>query len=357
MYLSEYLPRLGQVSFYIDTPDSVGKITELKFTENTLYLKNSQDHILRMPDLVTSSGSPNTVSLDHQLVIKSIVHDELQLVIRLNATKPVISNSAANFMNFASGTQLWSVRDLLEKTPKTSNRANAFEFVCANCNSKVLDSTEYKFGEMPLEFWQELMDFWHCHKPHEEHHNYNDKNYNGKLTPKTGYVYIGSSYLLLKAAVSTCKKCSFYLGDVDVALETTKLQKWNLKLTYANNIESFPPYLFVYHSVMDKINSAGLRKFTVTQKDLELGLRIWISAVGLNICLDGECHSDTLKVLYRETPTKSADDLLEVPKVVWASFQELLLGTTNKLPTRSRSMELLDEGERFNFLVGYLLSR
>lgn len=356
MYLSEYLPRLGQVSIYIDAPDPLGRITGLRFANNTLYLKSSQELALRLPDLSDGSiGSTSTSS--GQLVIKSIAHDDLHLVIRINATKPAVTNGVTSFMNLASGSQLWSVKDLLEKTPKTSSKANDFEFLCAHCGSRVLNSIDYKFGEMPLEFWHELMDFWHCHKPHEEHHNHNDKNYNGKLKPKDGFVYIGSSYLLLNSTISACQQCSFSLGDVDLGTGTAKLHKWNLKLAYADHIESYPPHLFVYHSVMDKINSAGLRKFTVTRKDLDLSMRIWISAVGLNICLNGERHSDTLKVLYRETSVESADDVLEVPDVVWASFHQLLQDTTMKLPEKSRKMEMLEEERKLEFQVGYLLSR
>lgn len=352
MYLCEYLPRLGQISIYLETPDPVNRIKGLKFDNNTLYIKNSSDHVILLPDVGNLNTADNMPKTD--LLIKNIVHNNNELVIRINATSPQSSNSTSSFMALSSGSQLWSVKDLLEKTPKSATKVNEFRFLCAKCENEIVDSTKLKFGEMPLEFWHELMDFWHCHKPHEEHHNHNDKNYNGKLSPKPGFVYIGASYLLLASQSVQCNSCHFQLGESDNGNSATKLHKWNLKLAYGDLIETYPPYLFVYHSVIDKINSAGLRKFAIVQKGSEQGIKIWISAVGLNICIDGARHSNALKLLYKNSCKQDDDDILEVPDAVWQSFTSILEEVTLSIPENSRIVEMVEEGAKQIFKMGYL---
>lgn len=350
MYLCEYLPRLGQVSIYLDTPDQVNQIRSLKFNNSTLYLQNTQSHDLLLPSLGQDSSGP----LKTELQIRDMVHDGSQLVIRINATTPQVSNSGAGFMSLSSGCQLWSVKDLSKKTPKLEDNVNHFQFVCRNCSSEVINSTDYKFGEMPLEFWHELMDFWHCHKPFEERHNHNDKDYNGKLVAKPGFVYTGSTYLLLRSFKDSCQKCGFRLGETDKEDSTVKLHKWNLKLTYAHRTETFAPYLYVYHAILDKINSAGIRKFFVTQKNTEANIIVWVSGVGLNVCLSGKQHSNALKILYEKSLVKEDEDFLEVPSIVWSSFTKLLKDTTAQLPLKTRHIEMVEEGIKSDFKLAYL---
>lgn len=351
MYFCEYLPRLGQVSIYLDTPDPVNKIKELKFEKNTLHITNTSVHKILLPNLYQSDTAEEISQT--QLLIKNIVHNNNELVIRINAAAPQLSNSATSFMSLSSGSQLWSVKDLLDKTPRSAAKVNEFRFLCASCGAEVVDSKNFKFGEMPLEFWHELMDFWHCHKPHEEHHNHNDKNYNGKLAPKPGFVYIGASYLLVTSKLKDCKHCHFQLGETDNE-GTTKLHKWNLKLAYGDQIESYSPYLFVYHTVLDKINSAGLRKFSIVQSGSDKGIKIWISAVGLNICINGIRHSNALKLLYTCSTKKGDDDVLEVSDAVWHSFTSKLKQVTMSIPQNSREVEMMEEEVKQTFNVGYL---
>ncbi|KAK8197221.1 HECT-like ubiquitin-conjugating enzyme-binding-domain-containing protein [Phyllosticta capitalensis] len=58
--------------------------------------------------------------------------------------------------------------------------------------------------DLPNENWAEMMDFWHCHKPHE--HNHGSHNHEGeekgyaasnKLTARKGVGYVDLAYLLL----------------------------------------------------------------------------------------------------------------------------------------------------------------
>lgn len=353
MYLCEFLPRLGQVSIYVETPHPLKLITGIKFEENTLCISNPDENLILLPRL---TGSQQGIVNDQHLTIKSISHDKNQLSLRLEMPAAIRVASSSTFMTMAAENQLWSVRDLLLKTPKSNSNVNQFRFECAECGTEVLDSESSKFGEMPLEFWHELMDFWHCHKPHEEHHNHNDKNYNGKLLLKPGFTYIGASYLLVTGDRSVCSKCSLELGTFDQTNDSTKISKWNLKLTYADKIEEYPPYLLVYHSILDRINSAGVRKISVSSVgDKTCCLDIWITAVGINISINGKQYDNTLKTLYKFTSRAREDDVLEVPSVVWKSFERHLKSMTESMPRELHNLKISEEGIDEMFNVAYLV--
>ncbi|KAK6464023.1 HECT-like ubiquitin-conjugating enzyme-binding-domain-containing protein [Scheffersomyces coipomensis] len=94
--------------------------------------------------------------------------------------------------------QRWSCKDLKVKTPKSEvGNYNEFTFNCSTCEYVIIDSKDFKFLDMPSEFWYELMDYWHCHKP--DNHDHHEKNYNGSLKPPNDKtIVIGSNYLLVK---------------------------------------------------------------------------------------------------------------------------------------------------------------
>lgn len=62
--------------------------------------------------------------------------------------------------------------------------------------------------DLPNENWAEMMDFWHCHKPHEHHlpgHTHDagrEKGYaaSNRITAKKGVGYVDLTYLLLDEA-------------------------------------------------------------------------------------------------------------------------------------------------------------
>jgi hypothetical protein len=74
---------------------------------------------------------------------------------------------------------------------------------CRKCGTNLLRGnaiTEWK--DLPNENWAEMMDFWHCHKPHEHNHNHDASNSKGysssnkfKAVPGNGLV--GLSYIIL----------------------------------------------------------------------------------------------------------------------------------------------------------------
>ena len=52
---------------------------------------------------------------------------------------------------------------------------------CRECNSTIIDRNRMISGwkDLPSEGWAEMVDFWHCHKPHESH-DHDDNGMNAK---------------------------------------------------------------------------------------------------------------------------------------------------------------------------------
>jgi hypothetical protein len=88
---------------------------------------------------------------------------------------------------------------------------DAADIRCVKCRGSLVEmSNVAEWRDLPSENWAEMMDFWHCHKPHEhEEHGANEavgkKGYSAsnKLTAKTGLGYAGLSYFIL--AAEDCK--------------------------------------------------------------------------------------------------------------------------------------------------------
>jgi hypothetical protein len=76
---------------------------------------------------------------------------------------------------------------------------------CRMCGTDLLKSnvvTEWK--DLPNENWAEMMDFWHCHKPHEHNHGHDvskSKGYSSsnKFEAVSGVGLVGLLYIILSA--------------------------------------------------------------------------------------------------------------------------------------------------------------
>lgn len=59
----------------------------------------------------------------------------------------------------------WEARDLVPGS----------EVSCRKCQAPLVDTGSVKeWKDLPAEGWAEMMEFWHCHKPGEEHHHGHD---------------------------------------------------------------------------------------------------------------------------------------------------------------------------------------
>lgn len=310
----------------IDTPIQPQDLKGLRIAGGSLVLETTEQYEYLLPfekDQLMDNIQVSKISRDDSL---------LTVVLSVDHAAP-----QSTFMTLAdSNIQLWSVKDLLHKTPKHDG-SNTFQFGCVQCGATVVDSANTKFVDMPLEFWHEMMDFWHCHKPHEGHHNHNDKHYDGKLVPRAGFVNIGSSYLLVPGTENKCTSCGYVMGDIETGC--VKLYKWNLVLQYLDKRETYPPYALVYYSMLDKVNSSAARNYVVSSAGGK-STHVWVASFGLDIAVNGSVYRQATKLLYRESGTPKDEDVLTVPSVVFDSFMEKIKDVNAHLPELCRSVEL-----------------
>ncbi|PVH23139.1 hypothetical protein CXQ85_002867 [Candidozyma haemuli] len=311
MSLCEYLPRLETISVKIvlGKDDTEPTISGVAFSKRVFTV------VTRGAKYSVVLPVENAEKLQNAKITQISANGNiLSIRISLNSAE----KTAASFTSLSqSKTQKWSVSDLV-KTPKDQNNINTFQFLCTYCDTTVVDSKETKYADMPSEYWHELMDFWHCHKPHQSHHDNHQKSY-GAIVPKPGHVYIGASYLFLLRGSSKCYGCKRQLGEI--TNDSAKLYKWNLKLKYGDTIESYPPYAFAYYAILDRINSGALRKLQV--KSTNGSIRLWILSVGLSISYDDYVLSKALKILYTDDEDPDLE-VLDVPAEVFDSLTYVL---------------------------------
>ena len=72
---------------------------------------------------------------------------------------------------------------------------------CRNCNAELLKASDVnEWKDLPREDWAEMMDFWHCHKPHEqESEDDQSKGYSAqaRLRAQQNLGLVGLTYFLL----------------------------------------------------------------------------------------------------------------------------------------------------------------
>lgn len=342
MYLAEYLPRLKQVSVKVEVGTSES-IEAVSLAENVLLIRTPTSTVeVPLPVSHTASTKPTGYSF----------HDG---VLSMTFSTASDTKGSSTFMELArSNAQLWSVSDLVAKTPRDSKNVNIFQFCCSNCHAVIIDSKSLKFIDMPSEFWQEMMDFWHCHKPHEHHHNENDKNYNGKIQPLQNQVYIGSYYLLLSGQSEKCEKCGSSLGIVEQG--STKLYKWRLNLCYKETRETYPPFAAIFYLILDKVNSSAIRKFTFKTKSASTN--IWVLNLGLSVSVaEVPVLKNALKIFYIENPAETEDEVVEVPEEVYASFITEISLINSRMPSDCQEAEMKVDEDSKLYKVSYLVSR
>ena len=81
---------------------------------------------------------------------------------------------------------------------------------CSHCGSQLLKSSSVKeWKDLPREDWAEMMEFWHCHKPHEhespESHMERQQGYaaHERLCARPGVGLVGPTHFVLSAEDST----------------------------------------------------------------------------------------------------------------------------------------------------------
>ncbi|EGW33072.1 uncharacterized protein SPAPADRAFT_150678 [Spathaspora passalidarum NRRL Y-27907] len=328
MYYTEYLPRLNSISVVLDVPKGffIDVSTKIILKDpHQLSIQSSQTILdFKLPLPITKFSITN-LALQNQVLSFKLV---------LPSIKPDDS-SVSTFMNQLD--QKWSCNDL-KKTPKSNNN-HTFQFVCANCETPLIRSEMYTFKDMPSEYWYEMMDFWHCHKPESDHDHSHDKDYKGVLVPHDDHtVIIGTYYLLQKSNSNitdnvTCAKCGCILGEM-IQDNVLKILKWKISLVYADQQERFDSKLFMYNSIIDKINSSATRRFKFKLDNAWKYL--WVMNLGVKATLNGDTLVNALKVAFTDKIQEKDEDSYELVDIPYSeivgSFINDLSSMHSKLP-------------------------
>ncbi|CAH6718383.1 hypothetical protein CLIB1444_01S05512 [[Candida] jaroonii] len=321
MYICEFLPRLNSISVNVEFNGEVSDITKVNITGGVLSIIGKEKYEIILP-------------IEGDFELSSIRKSSQLLNLSLKNQSSTIKTD-----NFMLTDLQWSCKDLL-KTPKIDNK-NCFKFICKQCEEVIVDS-DNRFNDMPSELWAELMDLWHCHKPHN--HDKHSKNYNGNLVPRDNQVIIGSYYLL--ANVPNVCKCGLTLGEIEAS--HSKLMKWNLKLVYNDTVEDYPQYYYIYNKILDKINLSAVRKVVIGK------YLVWIFNLGIDISVEQQILSKSLKICYSEYQDKPIDEEIILNDEMLEVFYKEINRVHEKLPVNINSMLLKEDDRPVMYKISYL---
>lgn len=85
------------------------------------------------------------------------------------------------------------------------------QFSCRSCGAVILQSEKVEvWRNLPSENWAEMMDFWHCHKPHEHgEHGHEDDD------PNSNKGYGANAKFLARRGIGFVDLTTFLLTDED----------------------------------------------------------------------------------------------------------------------------------------------
>ena len=165
--------------------------------------------------------SPNRKS-NVKFTIPAIPSKELSFRVQLEE-KPGVQNGALSNGDVDSGNLVpWGAGSLTAEA----------EVCCANCSSVVVSRGRIRtWKDLPSQGWAEMMEFWHCHKPHEPHHH-------GEGEIKKGYA--SDSKLAVESGVGLVDVVHFLFASEDCAnvkvgnhfISFLSLETSNISITY-----------------------------------------------------------------------------------------------------------------------------
>lgn len=186
---AEFLGNIGQVSLH-------ASLQTYKNEETKVFITSDQRTITVHHDGETAHlFLPVKVSGTAEVTIPVQQAKELSVRLRVDEALP----DAPRVTELVDETY-WPASTLGKKT----------QLKCQTCNSEILQpNKEMVWKDLPSENWAELMDYWHCHKPHFEHDS--ETVTNGAA--RKGYS--ASSRILAKEGIGLVDVSSFLLSAVD----------------------------------------------------------------------------------------------------------------------------------------------
>jgi hypothetical protein len=137
---------------------------------------------IRLPTQMTGGGTAT-------LALPAAPSKDLTLRLQLQEKEPGL----LKLEDFNGGNEVpWSAKEL-----------RGAEILCRSCQTAVLcRGTVNDWRDLPNENWAEMMDLWHCHKPHEEEDEKDGPDSKGyaaanQLSVNSGTGFVSLLYMLL----------------------------------------------------------------------------------------------------------------------------------------------------------------
>ncbi|KAH7399237.1 ubiquitin-conjugating enzyme E2-binding protein [Pyrenochaeta sp. MPI-SDFR-AT-0127] len=166
------------------------------------------------------------------------------------------------------------------------------EVVCKSCGEVIVPKDSVRqWRDLPNENWAEMMDFWHCHKPDEDHlldHSHDailgQKGYaaGNRLQAVAGVGFVDLTTFLLHESdcrgaqinaencsqqkIVVCKHCKHTLGYQDEATEGWRIQKWSMVImpfSSSNSPAIYSTPKWISARLLYLIENSGVRKFHI----------------------------------------------------------------------------------------------
>ena len=122
-----------------------------------------------------------------------------------------LEERAPGFLKFQNGSE--------NVTPWSASSLHDAMLQCRHCGADLLmPNTVTDWRDLPRDDWADLMDFWHCHKPHESDHGHDELSHTrgygsaNRLSASPGIGFVGISTLLLAEQDLPKLKCKKPIG-------------------------------------------------------------------------------------------------------------------------------------------------
>ncbi|KAJ6257710.1 hypothetical protein Dda_7498 [Drechslerella dactyloides] len=298
LYFCELLSNIKQVSVSIDSQDASGH---------------------RQPTAVTLHPSRRALTVAFGTETSHII---LPTQIDCPSKFPAPSTS---YRLPALQTSIASLEPLTTSPPvpwDASTLRSEVSIHCATCATRLVPAQRIqKWKNLPSEAWADLMDLWHCHKPHDEKGHADDGSGKyasvGRIAAEQTVGLVDPMYFLLckddcesidepadgkkvikvirhsskmdptipsfaytaaiafqsagknEAETVVCQGCGLPLGIVDAKADGVRLMKWSLALGFedrgedSRDLESYTMLQWLSAQLLALVNTTGQRKFLV----------------------------------------------------------------------------------------------
>ncbi|EHN01581.1 YJR141W-like protein [Saccharomyces cerevisiae x Saccharomyces kudriavzevii VIN7] len=289
-YVVEWLPRINSVSVVVEGWKCI-KVKSLKRTLLSISGDEGQEEDISLP-----AEAEEKVGIPYKFRDRGY---DLEYIMKLRSKPP--KKYDYSIMSLPDGK--WT-KEELRLDPD-------FSIECLHCKQQIIGKDNCQvLNNMPSEFWVELMDYWHCHKPDVEGEKSASYSKFETLKPSENEILIGNSFFQGTAAtfknvvlgeddnVVSCKKCTAVLGQI-TADSLYKLYKWRLQLEHNGVAYRFPPEYDVVLSLINIVKGNSCRYALI--KSRRQTLLVWIFSVDIGVTLTGnEELKRSMKLLYTD---------------------------------------------------------